>query len=303
MRREVSPSGDKTIQIPYCEACRGRMASHTATHLGAVLASMLLGVAGCLFMPLLPWVPRTAAVSIAVVLALVPWVLEKIWLIATQIRGGYAQRAAYLCSEGITCLNVDWAGAMGRHLDLPVRFRRGGWVAAVGWSAAGVIIAATATPSLHDAFHCETRIVNLTEDELVIAVDGHLLASLKATSQENPLAGAVVRLASGTRHVVARRHDGSIVHEATIQVRAGQTYFYAPAHPSSTCFWIERAGIGRSKTDKLAQEFLSPINEFWELPVAINVWFTPAIGHRPEPFTGGVVTSLRQGPCRPGTSR
>ena len=297
-RREDCPSDGKTIIIPYCQNCLDSLGRRGAGHLGWVLASVLLGVAGCLFLPLVPWLSKSGAIASAMVVAALPWMFGQLWLLRADHAESSGRRAAYPCPEGLICINGDWAQRLGLGLGAPVQPRRVRVGIGMGWSAAGMIIAATVTPVLHDSFHCETRIVNLSEQDLVVSVDGHQIAVVKATTRENPLAGMRVRIASGSRHIESRRRDGKLAHESFTQLAAGRAYLYAPAHPADVCFWIERTAFGRSRPSQIDREYLPSNTDFWELPISIDSWFAPALGPKSDSFTGGVVTSLRQGDCK-----
>jgi hypothetical protein len=295
-RLEDSPSGAKTINVPYCQDCLDSFGKQSVARLAWILASVLLGVAGCVFFPLLPWLSRAAAVSGAVFFAAVPWILGQLWLRRADSPLPL-RSAAYASGEGVVCSNAEWAQILGERLGATVEHRQLRTGVALGWSTAGLVITVIVTPGLYDTFHCEARILNLTEEELVVTVDHHLLAVTRPTTREHPRAGSIVRIAMGSRHIEARRHDGTLVHEDLVQISAGQTYLYVPLHPPETCFWLERTALGRERTVVTEREALPASKDFWQMPVAIDTWFTPALGPESNFFTGGVVTSLRQGPC------
>jgi len=297
-RLEPSPSGAKTISVPYCQDCLDSFGKQSVARLGWILASVLLGVAGCVFFPLLAWLTRAAAVSSALFFAALPWIFGQLWL-GRASAARPLRSAAYAGRKGVVCTNEKWAQLLARRLVTGVQHQRVRVGVSLGWSTAGLIITAVVTPGLYDTFHCEARILNLTEEELVITVDHHLLAVTKPTTQEHPRAGSIVRIAMGPRHIEARRHDGTLVHEDSVQISAGQTYLYAPEHPAETCFWLERAALGRERSVVTEREALPTDRDFWQMPVSIDTWFIPALGPESNFFTGGVVTSLRQGPCEP----
>lgn len=295
-RRETSPSGSKTISVPYCDACTRIFERREMARLGVYLAALLLAVSGCMFLPLQAWLSPSAAVILAGLLAGGPWWFAEVWAIQ-QRRGLRGGRAVALTEDAILTSNPRYAAMIGQATTqsvetLPVR-----WRPKRRWLALVTLLPCFITWQLHDVFHCETRIVNLTDDDLDIVVDGHSLGFVKASMQEHPLAGTLVRIASGKRHIRALRRDGTQVDEDWVRLAAGQSYFYAPAHPSSVCFWIERAALGRGPTAAVARELLPGHLNFWEMPIAIDTWFMPAYGPRSRFFTGGIVASLRQGPC------
>jgi hypothetical protein len=296
-RSETSPSDGTTIKAPYCASCLQAVAKQQVFHFGAVLSSVLLGIAAGLFLPLAPFITKPVAVTAALLITAVPWLFETLWQGLQSQRGLPLGRAAYPTKKGVTCSNAEWARRLGSHLGARVEHSRPHWVTTMGGSIAGLVIAATATPLLYDVFHCEVRVVNLTENDLDVWVDRRWVATVRATSQESPLAGNLLRIASGTRLLEARQRDGVEVMQSDVSIRAGQSYLYAPAHPAGTCFWIERTTAGRSRSQDLAREPLSNERDFWELPVAIDLWFSSPVGLEAGTFTGGVVTALRQGPC------
>lgn len=295
-RREASPSGSKTINVPYCDACTRIFERREMARLGVYLAALLLAVSGCLFLPLQAWLSQSVAVILAGLLAGGPGWFAEVWAIR-QRRGLRGGRAVALTEDAVLTSNAQFAALLAQTSQqsvetLPACLRpRRRWLALV------TLLPCFITWQLHDVFHCETRIVNLTEDDLDIVVDGHSLGFVKASMQEHPLAGILLRVASGKRHIRALRRDGTLIDEDWVRFAAGQSYLYAPAHPSSVCFWLERAALGRGPTASVAREPLPGHLNFWEMPVAIDTWFMPATGPRSRFFTGGIVASLRQGPC------
>jgi len=296
-RRETTPSAATSIVVPYCGTCHDALARRAVGQFAWALASTLLGVAGSVFFPLIPSMTQWTAIGSALVFAATPWVLGYLWLVRTG--ASLPQRsAAYPVAEGLACTSERWARRLAAGLGAEIVQRRERSRITAGWSIAGLVITAVATPVLYDAFHCETRILNLTEEDLVVSVDGHRLATVKATTQENPRAGRIVRIAMGQRRVEARRNDGTPVHAATVHIAAGQAYLYAPAHPADACFWIERTSLGRA-SEAPVREYLPAHEDFWRIPISIDTWFLPALRSESRFFTGGVVTSLRQGTCPP----
>ncbi len=296
-RRERSPSGTTTIQISYCDSCHTAQGQHNVQRLAWVLATVLLGVTGTIFFPLMPWLSKWAAVCGALACAALPWAVGQLWLRRAASRA--PRRSAVAVQERVVvCTNQDWARRLARSSGdvIHQRVRR---PVVTGWSVTGLVVAAVATPVLYDLFQCETRILNLTEAELVISVDGHRVAIVRPTSQENPLAGVIVRMPIGLRYLQARGHDGTLVHAEAVRIATAQAYLYAPAHPADTCFWIEQTSLGRARA--AAPQYLPRDKDFWRVPLSIDTWFIPASGSESSFFTGGVVTSLRQGAC--STSR
>jgi hypothetical protein len=301
-RSEVLASAGKTLKIPYCQDCTSQIGQRAVKRLGWVLAALLLGVAGCLFFPLVPWLSPPAAVLGSMALASVPWLIWQVLWLRMQT-SGQRTLAAMPSAEGVLCTNADFALQLSASHGVQARRQRIRQRVNPGWSLVGLAVAGFVTPQLYDLFHCEVRIVNLTEEDVTVAVDGRPLAITQATTQEHPLAGSLVRIPSGSRLIQARHRNGGLVHEAQEEIAAGQTYLYAPGHPSSVCFWVERTPLGREPSVPAYREALAPHLDFWQLPVAIDAWFTPVAGPKSEVFTGGVVAALRQGPCDSKGSR
>jgi hypothetical protein len=299
-RVELSPSGTKTI--PYCQECLDRFGERNVAQLGWILGCVLVGVAGCVFFPLLPWLSMRAALVGALAFASAPWVVGQLWLSRADL-ALRTRRAAYAGADGLVCTNKTWALRLGARLGCDVVHRRVRGRITSGWSVTGLVIATVLTPGLYDTFHCAVRILNLTEEDLIISIDGRALAVTKPSSQEHPRAGSKVRIAMGSRRLEARSHDGALIHSNVVHVAAGHEYLYAPAHPANTCFWIEQTAHGRLQGADLPRDYLPAGSDFWQMPVAIDTWFTPALGSESEFFTGGVVTSLRQGSCQPAAIR
>ncbi len=301
-RREVWLGHAKHAIIPYCSSCLLRVGRYSIGLLARLLASILLGLAACLFLPMLPWISEGAAIAGAVAFSGIPWLVSQIWRNHLERYPSLQGKAVFAVAEGLACLNAEWATHLGNRMGVDVHSKRMRINSRIEWTSIGVVIALIATPWLYDTFHPFVRILNLTEDVLLVFVDNHKLARVQSTSSENPLAGLLARVPTGSRHLLARHVDGTLVDQVTTNIFAGRAHLFAPGRPPSTCFWVERTGLGRSQGGNTTREVLEPQSSFWSIKNEIDVWFGPASGSNSRHFTGGVVTALRQGTCTSGTS-
>ena len=178
------------VVIPYCPDCLSSMRRYAIATLSWNLSSILLGVAACLYLPLIPWISERAATVIAALTAGVPWLVGQVWKSILQAEAMVRERAVYVEVGGLVCLNSQWATQLGNFLGADVRSTHIKIKSQVGWACSGVVIALAATPWLHDFFHPIVRTLNLTDDALLVFADDRELAKVQPTSGENSMAGA-----------------------------------------------------------------------------------------------------------------
>lgn len=296
-RREVRPGDGKSVIVPYCSLCLARIGRLSTGLLAWVLASILLGSAACLFLPLFPWISEGTAIGSAVAFGGLPWLVGQIWRNHAESHDSIRGKTVHAVAEGLICLNAEWARRLGDSIGAVVQPKRLRIGASSAWAFSGVVIALVATPLIYSTFHSTVRVLNLSEEGLIVFADNHQLARVQSTSHESPLAGQFVQVPTGTLHFEARRADGTTVEQVQAEVIPGRPHLFAPGRPASVCFWIERIGFGRTSAGHATWEVLAPRFSFWAIGGEIDVWFRPAVGSKSSHFTGGTVTALRQGPC------
>ena len=296
-RRESSRNHPGGVVIPYCGNCLSRIGRAGVQTLAWRLASVLLGLGASAFVPMLPWLTKPVAVIFAAFIACLPWLTYVVWLAIMGHEPSREVRRVIPLENGLACLNQEWASRVAHQLGTQPLQRRVVVNAVAQWSAGGVLLTVILSPWLHDAFHPQLRLLNLTEDTLVIRAEEHFLAQLEPTSSEDPRAGVLIRVASGQRQLEARRADGSLVGSTTADLLLGRTHLFAPSRPKNVCFWLEYARVGRSNGAPPQREPLSGGKDFWVLPDDVDNWFSPAPRSDGNFATGGVVASLRQGAC------
>ncbi len=296
-RREVARGGTGATLVPYCNACLSKVGRFGLAMMAWNLSSVLLGVAGCLYVPLIPWISGRTATLTAAIVAGLPWLLGQLWSNATADDAPGLGRAVFIVKGGLACMNSQWATRLGELLETKAHSQRRRIATHVGWACAGVVIALVATPWLYDILHPYVRILNLTDNGVVVFADGHELVHVQPTSGENPLAGSLTRVPSGKRHFTVRQLDGVIVEDLTVYVFAGHHHLFAPAKPQGVCFWVERAQVGRSRNPVTKRTLLWQQDSFWSLDNEVDAWFRPAQSSNSARVTGGVVRALRQGAC------
>ena len=295
--RESSQRHGGGAIVPYCGECLARVARERVLRLAWRLSSMLLGLVASLFIPMLAWLPKVPAVILAAVTVCLPWFAYGIWQAFRQKRSVVDSRAVVELEGGLGCFNEHWGRKLAQLLGTTPVLRRVYPHSLAEWSYGGVVVAVLLTPWLYDAFHPQLRLLNLTEDTLVISADHHVLAKLEPTSTENPRAGSLIRLASGPRQLTAHRADGTLVETVSADLLAGRTHLFAPSRPPNTCFWLEQTQVGGSSNRESKHELPDDRSNFWVLPEDVDNWFGKILDSGPTSGTGGVVTSLRQGLC------
>jgi len=295
--RESSQRHSGGAIVPYCGECLARVARERVLRLAWRLSSMLLGLVASLFIPMLAWLPKVSAVILAAVIVCLPWFAYGIWRAFRRKRSVVDSRAVIELEGGLGCFNEHWGRKLAQLLGTTPVLRRVNPHSVAEWSYGGVVVAVLLTPWLYDAFHPQLRLLNLTEDTLVISADHHVLAKLEPTSTENPRAGLLIRVASGPRQLTARRADGTLVETVSASLLAGRTHLFAPSRPPNTCFWLEQTQVGGSSNREFKHELPDNQSNFWVIPKDVDSWFGRVLDSGPAFGTGGVVTSLRQGFC------
>lgn len=296
-RRESGRHHPSGVVVPYCSECLSRLGRQGVLTLAWCLASALLGLVAIAFIPMLAWIPKALAVTLAAALAFLPWIVHLIWRVFRSQHSLTLNRAVVVFEDGLGCSNEIWARQLAEQFGTVPTQRRVYASSAANWSYGGVVVAVLLSPWLYDAFHPQLRLLNLSEDSLVISADDHVLAKLEPTSTENPRAGSLIRVASGRRALAARRTDGTLVEAITVDLLVGHTHLFAPSRPQNVCFWLEQVRLGRSSDGRSIRELLTGSENFWALPAEIDSWFGPVPGSVSRYGTGGLVTSLRQGAC------
>jgi hypothetical protein len=167
------------------------------------------------------------------------------------------------------------------------------------WLGVGPLVALVAAHFAYVTYHPELRIVNLGASRIEVALDGARIASVDATSNESPSAGALVRVPAG-HHVLSASTatDHVEVARTEVDLQSGATHLFAPG-AEGTCFWLETTGYGAERLQKPSYQPLSSADHFWLLPDGIDRWFAanPAPSERESHSSGGLLTALRQAPC------
>jgi len=296
-RRETSRHHPSGVVVPYCEECLAGVGRLGVRLLAWRLASILLGLAACAFVPLFAWITKPVAVVGAAAIAGLPGLAHVLWRAFGKEHQNQKFKATTSVAGGIACSNEEWARILSERMGTTYQLVQVRCSYPTGWAYGGVVIALLLTPWLFDWFHPPLRLLNLTDSVLSVSVDRHVIANVEPARGENPRAGVLTKVAAGHHVITARRRDGALVDEVTANVIAGQTHLFAPSRPKGICFWLERSGIGRNSNGKTLRELLVSENDFWALPDNIDGWFEPAPGSASTLGTGGTVISLRQGPC------
>jgi len=291
----------RSLLIGYCDGCAEHQASAASRLLAVALASLLLGLASALGLPLL--VPRFGApglAALALFASLVPCVF--LWLPRARLTSGHAAQgpaAAWFPDGSLWCARPSYAERVAalNHCALEAAVHREALVSP--WLAAGPLAALGAALIAFFVYHPQLRVLNLGSSRIEVALDGVHLVSVDATSNESPSAGALLRVPAGHHTLtVSSAAEGAVLERVDVDFESGAVHLFAPG-ADNTCFWLETTGYGEEQLAKPAYQPLSSENHFWVLPNGIDHWFAP----NPLPSearshsSGGLLTALRQAPC------
>ena len=297
-RLESRATGESLI-VPYCTACLRHAQATRTRALAVTLASTLLALCFAAGLPLaFPWLSSAPLVAITVLGSLLPLVFAQV--IPRSHRAPHSSwgRAVWWTAQGqIACSNPSW-GEQFAALNGTTAKRASQREPRISpWMITGPVLAVLSAPFLHWLHHPLVRVINLTEVDLIVLADGHVLAELWPSSAESPQAGVEVRVPAGRRLLEAKDRRGRLVSQDNVVIHSGRHHLYAPG-PHPYCFWIETVGYGRGAPEEPAIEPLPEGRGFWVLPPGIDTWFRPN-PHAAEDrrASGGQLSALRQGRC------
>jgi len=300
-RLALSRKDGASLLVGYCDDCAEHQAGRAARVLALALASLLLGLVGAAGLPLL-W-PRLGLLGLVVsVLGLSVLPLLALFLPARSAQPPHAARgSAVFWGEGehLLCAAAQYAERVaqlngGAPQRASIRERLGS-----AWLSAGPVLGVGAACLSFFVYHPLLRILNLGSARVEVALDGRWLASVDATSNESPAAGALLRVPAGehTLEVVASS-DGAALAQVQANFHSGAVHLFAVA-AEQTCFWLETTGYGREQRRLPSYEALPSAEPFWVLPGGIDTWFAPNpdTSDPSSRSSGGLLTALRQAPC------
>lgn len=294
-RRESK--GTHELHVPLCEACLAHLSSPRTRDFAAALASVLLAATLALALPhVAGGLSLATHLLVTLVAASIPPVARIVSFEQPPQGHTATRRPVWWRPDGsLVCTNPHWARALA-HADATIH-REEVRVTPPRWIWLGAAVAVLAAPLVNHASRPWVRLLNLTGERVVVAVDGAPIAEVEPTSAESPAAGIEVRVVAGQRHFEARDTRGTLLHRADVHVRAGDHHLYAPAS-EGVCFWLEETVYGRSSATPRIEALVGD-RRFWALPRPIDSWFAP----NPVPeegdrrSTGGTLRALRQAPC------
>jgi hypothetical protein len=293
-RLERGPSREELF-VPYCAACDERLSRHGTLVLAASIASGLSSLAIGLVGPMLwPWAGGVLLLAASVALGVLPLVLA--YLLEPTGPGLGVPAVWWRRNARLVCERVAFARELERLNGIAPAVERvrplGHW----GLALAGVVLGAVCSTLAFRWHHPRLHVLNLSEQRLLLRVDGRALAELEPTSFESAGAGVILRLPAGSRLLEVSSPAGVQVAEARVQLERGVEHLYAPASPGH-CFWLELTGYGRQSSHRI--ERLESRDRFWPLREGVDTWFVP-----PPPSSsvdrrssGGVLTGVRHARC------
>lgn len=290
--------GPREILVPYCVRCLRHASAGTTRSLAASVSSCLIAVTLALALPLAwPAMSLPVHVTAALIGACLPISLRAL---RRRPEPGHsaAERAAWWLSDGrFCCTSPKFSAALASQPGAVIEPLESSEPRFTAWLVAGPLVALLGAPGGWMFHHPLVRVLNLTEGRLSIALDGRPIASLDASSAENPTAGIELRLPGGDHELTTTTQAGSVV-SSRVSIRGGATHLFAPQSPDH-CFWLEETGYGRKAASGTRVEPLVGQERFWVLPRRVDTWFSPnpPTSARDQRSSGGVLVALRQARC------
>jgi hypothetical protein len=294
-----APNSERsTILVPYCSRCY-RVLEAAKTHIAfAVAASLLLGIAVLVGVPLFGWdIPVWAYVALAFVGGGLPLFLT--WTLRPLPLEGQTSRdlAVWWRAGVIVGTNTQWMETLARDNHGQVKLLHGRTRLWTWPTCSGALLLPIVAFALYQLLFPTVAVLNLAAGEFDLFVDGRKKATIGVSSLESADALLFVTVPAGRRYLEARLvADGERVQSAHVNVDAWGHYLFAPgAH--GHCFWIESAAYGRSVA-KTMKRPLGVKDGFMVLPDHIDTWFAanpPA--NEDTRSSGGEMVALRHGRC------
>lgn len=305
-RAERRRADGQSIIVPYCAECH-RHACATATRTLAVgLSSALLSLTAALTLPLCyEWMSAALYLLAMALLVGAPLALGGLVASGPGDPPHAPGRAAWWLRDGtLACIDERWAEDLAELNRATVTVASAAERLWSPWMLAAPVAVLVACPFVIDYLRPEVRVLNLTEQRMVLFVEGRRLAFIGPSSAESPSSGVDIRVPAGSRTLEARSVDGSSLERSVVRLQAGRQHLFAPGSPEY-CFWLERTSYGRQGSFTARTQPLAGPSRFWTLPDDVDTWFSPnppaASGDAVS--TGGALTALRQGRCLDGPER
>lgn len=300
-RAALAGNDDASLLVGYCDECAEHQAGSSSRVLALALASVILALVAAAGLPLLAprlgWFGLSLLVCTLAALPLLALLLPSRPLELPHAARGLAvfwgAGPRLLCAapsygERVAALN------RGELRPEPIRERVGS-----AWLSAGPVLGVGAACLSFFVYHPLLRVLNLGTQPVEVALDGRPLTEVDPTSNESPLAGALLRVPAG-QHTLSVKSavDGRELSREQADFHSGAVHLLALG-ATDTCFWLETTGYGREQRIGRSYEPLRAREHFWVLPGGIDTWFAP----NPESSdpssrsSGGLLTALRQAPC------
>jgi hypothetical protein len=264
-------------------------------------ASLTFGVSVVLGLPLLdlglPWLQ---VVFLSLLASLAPLSLH--WLWPRQVRAPHTSSGLAVTatmSGELVCTRDVFAEQTALLNEVEFQ-RRARWPdIGAAWFLIGPVCVALSVLPLFFLHTAPLRLLNLSDETLFFMVDQRLVATLRPTRNESPLAGRQLRVPAGKHTVTVVSYSGHVLTEQPLSFSSRNQHLFAPG-PHEHCFWIETTSYGRAQ-QAVERQPLADTRSFWSLALPIDSWFAPnpPAVEQDKRSSGGQMTALRHGPCAP----
>ena len=204
---------------------------------------------------------------------------------APRVERWFARRRDYLQALGASTVPVPRPKQRGR---LVREFLPG--LAALAWLA-----------GLHWLGRAELRVIHAGDGNAIVLVDERRQESIGPTRTEHPYAARSVSTLAGRRSLGLVSDEGETVARVTATLLPGRDYVFG-ALPAGSCLFVERQEYGQrgDAHELIPVEGSGPL---WELPVNVDVWFSPLRERPALPTSGGVRSAVRLRSCAIGAEK
>lgn len=137
--------------------------------------------------------------------------------------------------------------------------------------------------------------IHAGDSDAIVLLDRRRQRSIGPTRTEHPHAARAIGTLAGRRVLGLVSERGEVLAEITATLFPGRDYVFGTL-PEGSCLFVERQEYGQEGE---AHEFiaLEGSGPLWELPVNIDVWFSPLRERSALPTRGGVRAALRLRAC------
>lgn len=286
------------LLIPYCSRCYKALEVAKTRVVSAVCASFGCALVALLAVPLSAWdLSMGAYATLVFVASFVP--LALVFAVRRAPLEGQTSSDIAVWGErqAIVGTNAQWITELAEGGDGTLHTRTGRtrtWTWPT-WSS--VVLSPVVALAVYPLFYPSVMVLNLSEGEFTLFVDGRAKVTVGVSSLESATAASRITIPVGHHHFEARLvADGELIRAANVKVDALGLYLFAPG-ANGHCFWTETSTYGKVQTEPTKRR-LGGKDGFFVLPSRIDTWFASNPPNNDDTrSSGGEMVALRHGRC------